>query len=479
MIKKKIYRIGVVFLTIVSLSGLTSCNDWLDVKPKTEEEAASLFATLDGFKSALAGCYIGLCQPELYGRELTYGMVGVLGQEWGKGATLDNSYTAYSYLQNYNYEQSASKVLIDQAWNKMYESVANVNTLIEYTELKKEVLGDYYAVVRGEALAMRAYIHFDLLRLFAPYDFSSEAKPAIPYVKEARPAIAPQLTPAKFVEYALEDVNAAIALLKEDPILTGKDITGMDNGYLANRNFHLNYYAATALLARVQLYAGNTTEALAAAREIIGTAETLPVAPFELVTEVTSADRLFQNELLFGLEMKQMKVVISDYFGEAASKANLNNNTHMLAFSVSAQNNLFAPQNPADDDYRLKIWFKETSSNVANMSNKFEGVEMMPLIRISELYYIAAECLGGKEGLAYLNKIRAYRGLKALTDDSTLQNEIYKEYCKEFLNEGQMFYYYKRKYLSQLGVFKSKAIDPEAVYMLPLPVDEQDYGNKN
>lgn len=137
MIKKKIYRIGVVFLTIVSLSGLTSCNDWLDVKPKTEEEAASLFATLDGFKSALAGCYIGLCQPELYGRELTYGMVGVLGQEWGKGATLDNSYTAYSYLQNYNYEQSASKVLIDQAWNKMYESVANVNTLIEYTELKK------------------------------------------------------------------------------------------------------------------------------------------------------------------------------------------------------------------------------------------------------------------------------------------------------------------------------------------------------
>lgn len=34
MIKKKIYRIGVVFLTIVSLSGLTSCNDWLDVKPK-------------------------------------------------------------------------------------------------------------------------------------------------------------------------------------------------------------------------------------------------------------------------------------------------------------------------------------------------------------------------------------------------------------------------------------------------------------
>lgn len=65
------------------------------------------------------------------------------------------------------------------------KNIANVNTLIQYTDLKREVLGDYYEVVKGEALALRAYMHFDLLRLFAPYDFTAEAEPAIPYVREA------------------------------------------------------------------------------------------------------------------------------------------------------------------------------------------------------------------------------------------------------------------------------------------------------
>lgn len=179
MMKKNIYRLQVVFLLVAGLLSATSCNDWLDVKPKTEEEAEELFSTIDGFKSALAGVYIGLSQSGLYGREMTFGMVGVLGQEWGDGATLKTNYSAYNYLLNYNYEQSVSKALIDVVWNKMYENIANVNTLIQYTDLKREVLGDYYEVVKGEALALRAYMHFDLLRLFAPYDFTAEAEPAI------------------------------------------------------------------------------------------------------------------------------------------------------------------------------------------------------------------------------------------------------------------------------------------------------------
>ena len=463
---------GIVLLT------LTACNDWLDVDPKSQVKDKDLFSSEMGFKEALSGVYSIMTQEYLYGKEMTFGMLGVLGQEW------DSQPTDYTDDLNYKYENTRPEVRIDSLWCGLYNAIANTNKLLEEIEGKESMFtGINYDMIKGEALALRGFLHFDLLRLYGPSPAVGKEHKAIPYMEEFTNIASRRLTVNQVLEKVAADLNKARELMREvdsyGPNYADLEETYAQDKRLKNRRFHLNYYAATALLARVQLYAGNTTEALAAAREIIGTAETLPVAPFELVTEVTSADRLFQNELLFGLEMKQMKVVISDYFGEAASKANLNNNTHMLAFSVSAQNNLFAPQNPADDDYRLKIWFKETSSNVANMSNKFEGVEMMPLIRISELYYIAAECLGGKEGLAYLNKIRAYRGLKALTDDSTLQNEIYKEYCKEFLNEGQMFYYYKRKYLSQLGVFKSKAIDPEAVYMLPLPVDEQDYGNKN
>lgn len=267
--KNKIYNSQIVLTALLILFSVTACNNWLDVKPKTEEEAEELFSNMDGFKAALAGVYLGLSQPELYGREMSFGMVSVLGQEWGEGATLDNSYSAYSYFLNYNYEQSASKSLIDAVWNKMYESIANVNTLIQYSDLKKDVLGDYYGIVKGEALALRAYMHFDLLRLFAPYDFSDNAKVAIPYVLEPKPAIAPQLTPAKFIEFVLDDLNKALDLLKIDPIYLGSDVSGIDNGYLANRNFHMNYYAALGLKARVALYAQNTKVAFDAANEVV------------------------------------------------------------------------------------------------------------------------------------------------------------------------------------------------------------------
>ena len=53
---------------------------------------------------------------------------------------------------------------------------------------------------------------------------------------------------------------------------------------LRNRQKHLNYYAVTALLARVQLYAGNLPDALEAAREIVGEPGSEPVAPFSLTT---------------------------------------------------------------------------------------------------------------------------------------------------------------------------------------------------
>ena len=147
MMKRKVRRLQMICL--ISLLGLSACSDWLDVKPKTEEEASSLYSTLDGFKEALAGVYIGLCQSDLYGRELTFGMVGVLGQEWSSGATLGTGYSAYDYFLNYNYEQSASRAISDAVWNGMYESIANVNTLIEYTDLEQDVLGDYYGVIRG------------------------------------------------------------------------------------------------------------------------------------------------------------------------------------------------------------------------------------------------------------------------------------------------------------------------------------------
>ena len=420
-----------------------------------------------------------MSQTELYGREMTFGMVGVLGQEWGSGSDLGNQYSAYSYLLNYNYEQVVSKALIDAVWNKMYEGIANVNTLIQYSDLKREVLGDYYGVVRGEALALRAYMHFDLLRLFAPYDFSAEAKVAIPYVLEAKPAIAPQLTPTKFVEYALKDVEAALELLKSDPILTGEDVSGVDNGYLANRNFHLNYYAVLGLKARICLYAKDMASAYSAANEVILAQQQKGLFPWVKTADITTTeanlrDRTFSSEHLFAFNTTKLEEYIKGYFREA---------------SLPLMERLMPGELYEADDYRTALY--ETYSGFANVLTKFWQMDKayvqgqgyvtpkrnrMPAIRIAEMYYIAAEALKESnigEALEMLNTLRVHRGLMKLEnlDKDQLQEELEREYYREFIGEGQVFFYHKRMNTSIIAT-------ANAVYVLPMPDDEIDLGQR-
>lgn len=453
----------------------SSCSDWLDVKPKTEEEAEELFKNEEGFKSALAGVYIALTQTSLYGRELTYGIVGVLGQEWSSGSELDNTSSAYAKLLKYDdLEGTTVKPRIDSIWNGMYRAIANANTLIEYTDLKKDVFtGNNYEVIRGEALALRAFIHFDLLRFYAPHDFTEGAKVAIPYVKEARPSIAPQLTPVKYVSLVLEDIDAALELLKKDPIYTGQDVSGVDNGYLANRNFHLNYYAVMGLKARVALYAGKTDIALAAAKEVIAAQEggLFPwVATDDLtMTNGNLKDRTFSTEHLFAFNISKLEEYIKTYFKGTATPF-LN---RIWVQDGDDYRNYIYQSDGSVPKVLAKFW-QMPSQNVSGVTVRPKR-DRMPSLRITEMYYIAAECLKTTDptgALKMLNTVRAHRGLPDFTDAAKIQNAIQSEYEQELVGEGQMFFYHKR-----MGT--TKIATANAVYVFAMPDDELDLGQRD
>src|ERR1043165_2572195 len=75
---------------------------------------------------------------------------------------------------------------------------------------------------------------------------------------------------------------------------------------------------------------------------------------------------------------------------------------------------------------------------------------MIPCIRLSEMYYIAAECTfetDAAKGWDYFNTVRLNRGIGTKLSDpskTVFMNELLKEARKEFFGEGQMFYMYKR-----------------------------------
>ncbi|MDE7117223.1 MAG: RagB/SusD family nutrient uptake outer membrane protein, partial [Bacteroidaceae bacterium] len=104
----------------------------------------------------------------------------------------------------------------------------------------------------------------------------------------------------------------------------------------------------------------------------------------------------------------------------------------------------------------------------------------MPLIRLSEMYLIKSE-VEYRQGLlqgntdaakATLNQLRVARNLPALNElPADFDLELIREYRREFLGEGQLFFLYKR--LNRTNILYSN-VDAvaEKVYTFPLPITE-------
>jgi starch-binding outer membrane protein, SusD/RagB family len=105
---------------------------------------------------------------------------------------------------------------------------------------------------------------------------------------------------------------------------------------------------------------------------------------------------------------------------------------------------------------------------------------MMPLIRLSEIVLMAAECSNTlDEGKAYLNQLRLARKCVDLnpTSMSQLKDFITNEFRKEVVGEGQMFFYYKRNAMTVIPnhawTFQSQTKNVSLTnYVVPLPISE-------
>lgn len=457
--KRKMIQCKLAVLAFLTMFGMTSCNNWLDVKPKTEMEAEELFSTEDGFKETLAGCYTMMTKSSLYGREMTFGLVDAIAQQWNIGAT-DNSHTYYD-ASRYDYEATTTKLKIDSIWTNGYNLIANVNSILGHIDEKQDVFtGDNYAIIKGEALALRAYMHFDLLRLFGRDGVSTSEEDGIPYVTELTKNVTLTVSPQQVIANAVDDLEEAIALLEVDPVLTGRDVPAdEDNGYLANRYYHLNFYAATALLARVQLYGGLLTEARNNAMTVIRAHEEQGLYPWVEASQVTtdklvSRDRVFSSELLFCLNIRKLSDYIEGYF----------TSTDRPLQTRLSQADLFG----AVPDLRTYLF--ETIDSKANIPSKLRQMDAatdpgsgeylypvrdrMPMLRLSEMYYIVAECDRETPGnaIASLNEVLSARGYEegsllqssVVNSSAAVLDELLKEYQREFICEGQLFFFHKR-----------------------------------
>lgn len=439
---------------------VTGCKKFLDVTPKSSISETELFSSEEGFQQGLTGIYSQLASPTLYGDNLTLGFTSALAQNYNPA----NAFFIFKQTTALNFNSGEVVSIGSTIWRDAYAAIAGVDNILAQIDSKKEMFRmNNYNLIKGEALGLRAYLHFDLLRLYGENYETGAQKKAVPYRNTMDASPKPPSTVEEVTILVLADLADAAEILKNtDPIVNGDK----------SRKNYMNYMAIKGLEARVYLYKGDKGKAAAAAGEVVNSDEYTFVTNAQISASGGNRDRLFSNELVFTLEVKNLSDWTETGLGYFKAAGD---NRNDLTRTGAQFNSLYETGSGGSTDYRY-VYLLENDGNL-QFPSKYWGMKRVPLIRLSEMFYILAETASTpEEGVGFLNMVRKNRGLAELPEDvnaDKLTSEIKKEYQKEFLAEGQLFYYYKRT-RTQKMLFNNSTLT-DARYILPIPDSELEF----
>lgn len=501
--KKNIFSI----LAVAAALSATSCS-WLDITPEDTVIEEELFSEAEGFHNAINGLYNTMADGALYGRELSYGFVEVLSQNYLGGDPYNyasglSRNSVYYPLFKYDYTGTEGvKQIIENIWSKAYFVIANANNIIKNVESltpdKFRYGQEEKNMIKGEALAVRAMMHFDMLRLFAPAPAVADNAPYIPYLEDF-PYYGGQAkeTVESIMTKVVRDLQEAKELIKSYDTMDSEKMSKLSDfgrfslsiggsnadAFYEYRGYRINIMAVTALLARAYNYRGKHSEAFAEAKEaadfIYDKDRALKALNYSTQVEF---DRKFSPDLIFCLSDALMSENYQTY-----SVSTSNDFLNMDANVVKFEN---APEaDGGDTRFRFLVerndkWgdvgyrpLKYLKSDVDNEVAK-RVADMLPVIRLSEMHFIMAEAKANEGNFSvtdganyYLNLIREGRNCKkmdlgiATMDD--FKKQLFMEVRKEYFNEGHTFYYFK-KYNELL----TNKMQPES-FVIPTPDSEE------
>jgi len=441
---------SIIALFLGMMISTTSC-DFLELESPNDLDADTYFTKAEHAENALIGLYSSMQSPSYYGGN--YVLVGE--------PLCGNSVTGG--FDNINIDEfgfqavTPTNIIVEEMWYSIYNVIANANRLIEGIEKIEDPAfdADRKSEIGGQARAIRAMAHFDLLRFFGEHwDIGSVyGIPVVDKVQEIGD-IEPRSTVGDSYTFILDELEAALDLVNQD-----------------DRNpAFINVATVHALLARVYLYKGGSeADAIAHSTAVIedGTFDLLAAVDYTtLFTNRQTSESIF--ELAFDSQNR------SRYNGLTYSRPDaLNTEVNFLASEALGE--FFAAQ---PDDVRgqlvdLNPDNNDTSIQPNGRTQKYRGeaAEDNPayIIRLAEMYLIRAESQGYPAGLTDLNFVRNQRDLGDVTPTTTNEfiSAVLDERRAEFNFEGHYFFDLARLELveTELGIDAFRAI-------LPIPLRE-------
>lgn len=482
---KNLFRI---FLS-VSLLSLGGCRDWLDVQPKTSIEERDLFAREEGFKDALTGFYLKMGSSSTYAQNLLFGYLDQLAGRYEAGGSNFDQENFYTYDGDY-------KGTVNSIYSQLFNIIANINNFLKYIDQSEEIITtpDYRETMKGEALGLRGFLHFDLLRLFGPVFQTDPKGKAVPYRTTFDEIATPILPADEVLDLCIKDLLEAETLLDghDSEVFGGSSNPNVD-AFTLYRQFRMNLWAVRATLARAYLYKGDEESKAIALKYAL---DVIHSNHFSLTPNTTDEfDEMMATEHIFSLYIQDYYKIVNPIFVDEIPN-------QIMACYQSTKEKWFG----LTHDYRNDKYFREVEATNAQgkkcvLKRLTVANNRIPLIRLSEMYYIAAECEpNANTAISYLQEVLNSRGVsnetlpnKAGTFDMTdldplyddlvtgktvRINELMKEYLKDFYGEGQLFYFYKRL---DFRIFPNSpaSMDMHDKYQLPLPDNEYSFGKNS
>ena len=456
----------------------TSCEGFLDITPDGQVKRDEMLATNEGVEDALYGVYAKLRNTTLYGQEMYFSSLEIMSQTlycYGN--------TGVTALGQYDYNNTTVKNVFAMIWNDMYNNISNVNSVLNAPLV--DGANAYPAnIYKGEALALRAMMHFDLMRLFAEQITVNPNAKGIPYATEFSLKTPDFETLAENYNHVLADLQEAERLLADEGEYENT------TSFMEDRQIHLNLHAVRALMARVFLTKGDKEKALEYAEKVIAQSGRQLKTKTEVINDVAGV--LSKKECLFGVYFSGFYTQVSAKLQQTISYSSLDLRGDFMEMYEKGVSGL---------DFRTTAYFTSVDmggtakyrlskfTDIYDLQNNASArpadlIQGINMIRLPEMYYIAAECLLDKDypkALDYFNEVVTNRGLDALSgegEETLTQEVINTERYKEMIGEGQTFFNMKRQNLSIPSYDNSVTYRPEdGIYVVPIP--DSEYENRN
>ena len=475
-------KIRYIIFLAAALLATTSCEDFLNIIPEGQAKRDELLETAEGIEEAMYGVYAQLRSTTLYGQELHFQTLEVMAHN-----LYCDGNTSITALGKFEYDNTSVKSLFEDIWTAMYKNISNANSVLD-APLVANAKEFPYTIYRGEALGLRAFMHFDLVRLFAEQYTENMLADGIPYATEFSLNTPDFETLQENYAHILADLHEAESLLADEEKYEG------EGSYMLDRQIHFNKYAVKATLARVYLTMGDKEKAAQYAKEVIDGGKYY----LKEMTEVKNdlAGVLSKKECIFG-------VYYAGFYSQVYEK--LHKTTTRYSLDLRTDYRDIYNKDHLGNDYRLSSYFTTVTlgsdqvDRLCKLTDVYEldnnaaarpldlilGINM---IRIPEMYYIMAEVLldqDPEQAMAYYNAVRTHRGLEPLQseviDESTGEwidrpltlQHINEERYKEYFGEGQQFFNMKR--LNQAIIsYDNVSIYEASKFVVPIPDIEKE-----